>query len=131
MKKRVIIDSNVFIGLLRRKLDPVHTLGKWAKSWHFDLLTCGMIRLEVLRGIRVEQTKYWLGCFFDVMISEETDATLWEGATQLAWSLDRQGKILPAQDILIAACARHANAAIMTADLHFHAFPDIPKIPTP
>ena len=50
---------------------------------------------------------------------------VWERATQLAWSLDRQGVVLPAQDLLIAACALHANATVLTADAHFSRIPGL------
>ena len=47
----VLVDSNVYIGLLRRGFDPVAVLGPWAGST--DVATCGMVRLEVERGLRV------------------------------------------------------------------------------
>ncbi|OYV06897.1 MAG: hypothetical protein CFE26_03850 [Verrucomicrobiales bacterium VVV1] len=48
-----------------------------------------------------------------------TNASLWDEVWQLAWKLDRQGKVLPLQDIVIACCANRAGAAVMTTDRHF------------
>jgi predicted nucleic acid-binding protein len=51
----VLVDSNVYIGLLRRGLDPVEILGGWIGDG--DLATCGMVRLEVERGLKVERIR--------------------------------------------------------------------------
>lgn len=120
MRILVLVDSNVFIGLLRRGLDPAEVLSDWIGSG--DLATCGMVRLEVERGLRVEKIRRCLGSFFDVLINVPTNNKIWELATSLAWSLDRAGTTLPAQDILIATCAQEIGAAILTDDKHFEAF---------
>lgn len=120
MKILVLVDSNVFIGLLRRGLDPAEVLGDWIGSG--DLATCGMVRLEVERGLRVEKIRRRLGSFFDVLINVPASNKIWERATSLAWNLDRAGTTLPAQDILIATCAKEIGAAILTDDKHFEAF---------
>lgn len=113
----VLVDSNIFIGLLQRGLDPVEALGAWAGS--NDLATCGMVRLEVERGLRVERVRRHLRAFFDVLIMIPTGNPAWMRATELAWSLDRRGIMLPSQDCLIAACAQAAGAAMLTDDRHF------------
>ncbi|MBU3665201.1 MAG: PIN domain-containing protein [Chthoniobacterales bacterium] len=113
----VLVDSNVYIGLLRRGLDPVEVLGDWAGP--ADLATCGMVRLEVERGLRVERVRRHMSAFFDVLIMIPTGNPAWARATELAWSLDRRGITLPAQDCLIAACAQAAGAAVLTDDRHF------------
>jgi predicted nucleic acid-binding protein len=50
---------------------------------------------------------------------------VWETTAELARQLDRQGKILPLQDIYIAACAQSINAVILTYNQHFHEIPGI------
>jgi predicted nucleic acid-binding protein len=52
-------------------------------------------------------------------------ATLLINAANLAWTLDRQGKILPVTDIIIAACAQVAKAELITEDLHFQKIPNL------
>jgi predicted nucleic acid-binding protein len=120
MSASVLVDSNVFIGLLRRGLDPVEVLGRWIGLG--DLATCGMVRLEVERGLKVEKVRRRVAGFFDVLINVPTSNKIWEQATSLAWSLGRCGITLPAQDILIAACAKEVGAAILTDDKHFDEF---------
>jgi len=39
--------------------------------------------------------------------------------------LDRQGIVLPAPDLIIAACALQADAAVLTADAHFRMIPGL------
>ena len=54
-----------------------------------------------------------------------TDNKLWEEACELGWQLTRKGNNLPAQDIIIAACARRVGAAVLTFDRHFDAIPGL------
>jgi predicted nucleic acid-binding protein len=131
MISSLLIDSNVFISLLRRGRDPVAVLGGWAYTNHTNLITCGMVRLEVLRGIKVEKVFSMMTSFFDVMENVSTDDNTWESAALLAWELDRQGRILPAQDLLIAAIARRTDSAVLTDDKHFENIPHLTVIPSP
>lgn len=126
MGASVLVDSNVYIGLLRRSLDPVKVLGDWIGE--ADLATCGMVRLEVERGLKVEKMRRSLGDFFNVLINVPTSNKIWEQATTLAWMLDRCGKTLPAQDILIAACAKELGAAVLTDDAHFEEILGLPVL---
>ena len=119
----VLVDSNVYIGLLRRSMDPVKVLGDWIGEG--DLATCGMVRLEVERGLKVEKTRRSLGAFFNVLINVPTSNKIWEEATTLAWTLDRCCVTLPAQDILIAAHALQAGATVLTLDAHFQSIPGL------
>ncbi len=123
MKPPVLVDSNVYIGLLRRGCDPVAVLGRWIRNG--DLATCGMVRLEVERGLKVVALRQRLSAFFDVMCYIPTTNQTWEQSAELAWTLDRAGKILPAQDILIAATARTLGAVVLTDDTHFSEIPDL------
>lgn len=119
----VLVDSNVFIGLLRRGVDPVGALGEWAGP--ADLATCGMIRLEVERGLRAGRVRDRMAAFFDVLVMIPTTNKVWARATEIAWSLDRRGVTLPAQDCLIAACALSLGAAVLTDDRHFDQIPGL------
>lgn len=111
------MDSNVYIDLMKRRLDPIRVLGEWVGT--SDLVTCGMVRLEVLRGLKHPKAFQRISSFMDIMINVRTDAAFWPEATDLAWKLDRQGKVLPGTDIVIAACAMHISAAVLTSEAHF------------
>ena len=120
MNSPVLVDSNIYIGLLRRGLDPAEILGHWIGNG--DLATCGMVRLEVERGLRIEKIRHRMAAFFDVLINIPTTNKIWKESAALAWSLDRSGITLPSQDILIATCAQEIGAAILTDDNHFDNF---------
>ena len=123
MSATVLVDSNVFISFLRRGLDPVELLGDWSGSG--DLATCGMVRMEVERSLKIDRIRRRIGKFFDVLINVPTTNKIWEQATETAWKLGRSGITLPAQDILIATCAREIGAAVLSDDKHFDEFSDL------
>ncbi len=123
MDASVLVDSNVYIGLLRRRADPVTVLGNWIGDG--DLVTCGMVRLEVERGLRTPKLRSHLSGFFDVMRYGQTSNKIWEEAADVSWQLDRKGRTLPAQDILIAVIARSMNSVILTDDAHFDNIPQL------
>lgn len=119
----VLVDSCVFIALLRERSDPaVELLQRTALE---DLATCGMVYMEVLRGLTIPKVKTRLTEFFRVLQNVPTDNRIWRDATETAWHLDRQGITLPAQDLLIAACARRIGAAVLTFDHHFEKIPGL------
>ncbi len=125
----VLIDSNVYIGLLRSGRDPAKAI--YARYQTTDVVTCGMVQLEVLRGVKAERAKRWLGDVFALMQFVATDNSLWQAATELAWELDRRGKTIPAQDALIAACALRADAAVHSYDRHFQWVPGLEVVTEP
>jgi predicted nucleic acid-binding protein len=123
MESAVLVDSCVFIGLLREGRDPIAEL---AERIPLDqLATCGMVRLEVIRGLSQPKARRILEEFMDVMLNVPTDNRLWEQATDLAWKLGRSGVTLPSGDIIIAACAQRLPAAVLTYDKHFLSIPDM------
>lgn len=117
MAIEILVDSNVYIGLLNRRLDPAKVIGQWAGS--AELVTCGMVRLEVLRGLKNPKVYTRISDFMDVMINVRSDMDFWPEAAALAWKLDRMGKVIPGPDIIIAASAIRASAAVLTSDVHF------------
>jgi predicted nucleic acid-binding protein len=118
-----LVDSSVWIRLLRQGTDPVRELVQRARE--YDLATCGMVRLEVLRGIVHRPVYDALKAFMDVMLNVPADNRIWEAATHDAWHLGRKGVTLPAQDLVIASCARRIEAAVLTFDGHFNDIPGI------
>lgn len=129
MDKPILVDTNVYIRLLRQNRDPAAAFFE-----HFDtvhLVTCGMIRLEVLRGIRHERTRDRLGRFMDTMQYVPTDPALWDEAALLAWRADRAGYVIPNTDAFIAACAIRRSAAILTHDIDFQRIPGLAVITPP
>ncbi|MGA0333028.1 MAG: type II toxin-antitoxin system VapC family toxin [Kiritimatiellia bacterium] len=119
----ILIDSNIFICLLRQNQDPMRYLDPWKEDRYF--LTCGMVRMEVERGVSVPLVQRRVSAFFDVMVNVPTSNQIWANATEIAWALDRRGKVLPSQDVLIAAHALKFGGAILTSDRHFYDIPGV------
>lgn len=125
----ILVDSNIYIGLMRRGHDPVSVLFE-----HYDttnLVTCGLVRLEVLRGVRVQKTRERIGAFMDVMQYVEADGLLWSEAAAIAARTDRRGTPIPGTDAFIAACAFRKGALVLTADKDFNRIDDLPLLSLP
>ena len=123
MVELVLPDSNFYINRARAGLDPFVELAAHADDWEFA--TCGMVVLEVCRGRRDPNVLRRFQERFAIMLYVAAGNSVWERAGQLAWALDRQGIVLPGSDLLIAACALQAKAAVLTADAHFQQVPGL------
>ena len=117
MESEVLIDSNVFIDLMKHRGDPAPWLYRWAGTR--NLAICGMVRVEVLRGVKSPKAYRGLNDFMDVMVNIPTSNRLWDEAAALAWKLDRKGLVIPGTDVIIAASAITIGAAVLTSDAHF------------
>lgn len=125
----LLVDSNIYIRLLRRQRDPVTALFE-----HFDtlnLVTCGMVRLEVLRGVRQPRARARLDEFFSVMQYVEADARLWQDALALTDQCSERGFMLHGPDAVIAASALRKQAALLTDDADFTRVPGLQVLPLP
>jgi len=125
----VMVDANVYIDLLRSKQDAVDVLYRWASDR--NLAICGMIRMEVLRGVKSIKLRTKLSAFMDAMCNVPSNFSLWSEATDLAWKLDRQGITIPGPDLVIAASAMRLGAAVMSSDAHFSRIEGLQVIPPP
>jgi len=127
-----LVDSTLYIDLLRARRDPVQALEPWLVRE--EILCCGVIRCEVLRGIVNEKVHRRIQDLFDTVSSVETDNLIWDETAHLAWTMDRRGVILPLTDLIIACCAMRAGATIISSDEHFREVPDLviaTALPTP
>lgn len=123
MASLVLPDSSYFITCAREGVDPFQELRAHADEWEFA--TCGLVLMEVCRGRREPSVYQRFRDRFSVMIFIPATSSTWERATQLAWSLDRHGIVIPATDLLIATCALQTGAAVLTRDAHFRMIPGL------
>jgi tRNA(fMet)-specific endonuclease VapC len=119
----VLVDSSIYIHLLRGGFDPVAALAERFEAT--ELVSCDVVRCEVLRGLIRPKAREDLGHFFDLLLHVTMDYRAWQETEELAWRLDRAGKILPLTDLIIAACAFRANAEVLTRDRHFAIVPQL------
>ena len=123
MREPILIDSSIFIDLLRAGKDVGVRLRDLIDTG--SVFTCGVIRIEVLRGIVNRRIGEWMERLFDEMVDCPIDDALVRAAADLAWQLDRRGTVLPVPDLLIASCGLRAGAAVVTTDPHFKLVPDL------
>jgi len=129
MERLILADSNVYIDVLRAGGDPAAELV--ARFDALSLVTCGMVKLEVLRSVRSAKAFAQLSKLFDLQQFVTNDNKIWDEAIQLARSLARIGVTLPAQDLVIAVSAFRTRASVLTADKHFSMIPNLHVIPSP
>lgn len=123
MHGNVLVDSSFFIDRLRAGRDPFRELEEFSEDC--DFLTCGVITLEVLRGVKPKKAFDEMAEFFGCMVYVPTLNRVWERACHLAWTLDRQGRSMQVTDLTIAACALEADAAVLTLDSDFRRVPEL------
>jgi predicted nucleic acid-binding protein len=119
----LLVDSTIYIDLLRSRQDPAQALKPWL--FRDEVLCCGVIRCEVLRGIRNDRVRGRMQALFEVMLNIATDDSIWDDTARLAWTLDRRGAVLPLTDLLIADCALRAEASVISTDEHFREIPNL------
>jgi len=116
-------DSNFFIRLLRLRGFPFRVLAK--EFANYEILTCQMVMLEVLCGIREPRVLSNTTRLFESLRCVPMQDSTWSLARQLAWERERAGRRLGTPDILIAACALESGAAVLTRDRRFAEIPEL------
>ena len=119
-----LIDSAAYIDLMRAGQDPRQVLAPLLRAGR--LYNCGIVRAEVLRGIKIEKAYRQMEQFFDIVPEVPSDPRLWRDVSQLGYDLGRKGKWPPVTDLAIAAAALRIHATLISPDAHFK---DIPHLP--
>ncbi len=119
----LLIDSAVYIGFLRQGIDFRQRLLPALRAG--DLYGCGVVRAEVLRGVKSPKLKTELEAFFDILPEVPTDARMWRHISEIGWALGRKGKWPPVTDLAIAACAMRIGATLISPDAHFVDIPNL------
>jgi len=112
-----MIDSAAYIDMMRAGLDPRQVLAPILKAGL--LYSCGVVRAEVLRGIRSEKHYLEMERFFDIVPEVPTGARFWRDVSKLGWALGRKGKWPPVSDLAIANAALGVKAVLVSPDAHF------------
>jgi predicted nucleic acid-binding protein len=122
-----LIDSAAYIDLMRAGEDPRQVLAPLLRAGR--LYNCGIVRAEVLRGIKIDKTYRQMEQFFDIVPEVPADPRLWREVSQLGWDLGRKGKWPPVTDLAIAAAALRVRATVISPDAHFKDIPGLKLIP--
>ena len=130
--RNLLVDSSAYIDLMRAGGDPRQRLLPFLREG--VLYNCGVVRAEVLRGMKSPKARDGMEAFFDIIPEVPSDARLWHYVAHLGWELGRKGKWPPVTDLVIAASALRVGARLVSLDAHFEDVPDleiIPEIPVP
>jgi len=90
-----------------------------------ELYNSGVVRAEVLRGIKQPKMRDAVCDFFDIVPEVPCDARLWRSVSEIGWTLGRRGKWPPVTDLAIAACALRVGATVVSPDAHFRDIPNL------
>ena len=126
MEKNVLVDSSYFIGCMRRRIDPFEQLN--AANFKYEFYSCGVVMMEVCRGVRVRRLYEEMKSAFSVMSWVPTTEKIWSAATELALTLSSRGITMQLTDLVIAASALSADAAVLTLDSDFLQVPNLQVI---
>jgi predicted nucleic acid-binding protein len=119
----VLADSSYYITLMRERQDPLKALAYTAAVR--DVAVCGVVRCEVGRALRHENTLKRFQAFWDVTINVPTDNRIWTQVEHLLWKLDRDGITISLTDAVIACCAMRIDAVVLTFDADFSRIPGV------
>jgi predicted nucleic acid-binding protein len=123
MAGNVLVDSSFYIARLRAGLDPFEEFGEHTETC--DFFTCGIVKMEVLRGVKYKNAHRRMSDLMDCMFYVPTPNALWERAERVAWELDRTGRVVQVTDLIIAVCALEADATVLTFDSDFGNIPGL------
>ncbi len=120
----IIVDSSVYIDHLRAGKDIRQELMPYLANGL--LYSCGVVRAEVLRGFKTQRLKGEMTAFFNIIPEVPVNARMWQTVADLAWAMDRSGAGgKPLTDIIIARCAMHVGAVLVSPDKHFRDIPGL------
>lgn len=119
----LLVDSAAYIDLLRAGVDVRQPLVPFLRTG--SLYNCGIIRAEVLRGMKSPVARDGMEAFLDIIPEIPCDAKLWRTVAMLGWELGRKGKWPPVSDLAIAACCLRVGATLVSPDSHFRDVPGL------
>ncbi len=123
MDGNVLVDSSYYISRLRAGEDPFEEFARVEDE--VDFFICGVVKVEVLRGVKLPRAHAKISAIFDTMLYVPTPNSLWERVAKLAWEIDRRGDFVQVPDLIIATCALEADAAVLTYDADFRRVPGL------
>ena len=114
-----LVDTSSWIHQMRARGDPAVRARVEALLRAGEAAWCAMVRLEIWAGVGNEREQRILREYEAVIPDLPIDESVWQAACDLGSRTRRDGKTIPASDILICACARQHGVAIEHADAHF------------
>ena len=121
-----LVDSTKYISWMRSGNNPLTVLESALRAR--SLVSCGIVRIEVLRGIIKPKARKQIEALFEAIPEIPIDDGIIADAAETGWRLDRKGTIVPVTDLLIASCAKRVGATVVSEDTHFRHIPGLPLL---
>jgi predicted nucleic acid-binding protein len=115
----LLIDTSSWIHLLRPKGDPAVRARVERALQAGEACWCPMVRLELWNGAGGDREKKVLRDFEKLLPELQINTDVWHAAHELARRARAAGVLVPATDLLIAACAKHHGADLEHSDSDF------------
>jgi hypothetical protein len=119
-----LVDSSVWIEYLRPKGSPNIKERVRAILQKEEVVCCGIILVEILRGAKNEKDFESLRDSLMSLPQIAIDDTVIERASKWGFLLDRKGKIVSTTDLIIASAA-YKNALLLHSDKDFYTIASI------
>jgi predicted nucleic acid-binding protein len=115
----ILVDSSSWIHFLRPTGDPVVRARVAAALTAGEACWCPVVRLELWNGAAGDRDHRILRDFEAVLPELPIDDEVWAKAHELARGARASGVLVPATDLLIAACAQRHGVQLETVDSDF------------
>ncbi len=114
-----MVDSSSWVHALRRHGDATARERVRVFVTSGQAVWCAAIRLELWAGVGAEPERQMLKDLEQRIPELAINDEVWQSACELADRCRKAGKRAPANDLLIAACARYHGVELESADTHF------------
>jgi predicted nucleic acid-binding protein len=115
-----ILDTSVWLEVLPAKRGTPQLRDRVDALLSADLVaTTGMVRLELLGGVRSQEEWIRLSELLSALHNLPVVEEDWQGAASTAFRLRREGITIPFTDLLIGEVALRSEAVLVHRDRHF------------
>lgn len=118
-----LVDTSSWVHLLRRNGNPLVASRVRTLLANGDAAWCEIVRLELWNGVGGDSDRKNLRALEGALPVLPITDDVWQEACELADLCRKTGKTVPAQDLLIAACARHYGLELEHDDNHYGLIP--------
>ncbi|MFW5743488.1 MAG: PIN domain-containing protein [Spirochaetota bacterium] len=114
-----LVDTSSWIEQLRSDGDTTVRARVEALLQAGEAAWCSIVRLELWNGARGERERSAVRTMEMAVASLEIGPAVWDEAATLARAARQSGIIVPATDLLVAACSRCHGVPLEHSDRHF------------
>ena len=116
--KPILPDTCAWIDFFNARSTPMALAVEQALR-HGRVVTCGVVKYELIQGIRDRQEQSLFLDVFRAIDCLEINDELWIAAGHLSKALRQRGKTLPLSDQLIGVVALQHDLTVLTINRHF------------